>query len=108
MVEIFSQKGYDITVVNTICNATDERQTEARSLAKKSQAMIVVGGSHSSNTQKLFEICKDECKNTYYIQTPEDLDLTELRGLDDVGITAGASTPNNIIEEVQKYVRNEL
>ena len=110
LVEIIENKGYYISVciLNTICNATDERQTEARSLARQSQAMIVVGGSHSSNTQKLFEICKDECKNTYYIQTPEDLDLTELRGLDDVGITAGASTPNNIIEEVQKYVRNEL
>ena len=110
LVEIIENKGYYISVciLNTICNATDERQTEARSLARKSQAMIVVGGSHSSNTQKLFEICKDECKNTYYIQTLEDLDLTELRGLDDVGITAGASTPNNFIEEVQKYVRDEL
>ena len=94
--------------MNTICNATEERQTEARALAKASQAMIVIGGKHSSNTQKLFEICKAECKNTYYIQTLEDLALTELRGLDNVGITAGASTPNNIIEEVQKYVRDEL
>ena len=110
LVEIIENKGYymSVCILNTICNATEERQTEARSLARKSQAMIVVGGSHSSNTQKLFEICKDECKNTYYIQTPEDLDLTELRGLDNVGITAGASTPNNIIEEVQKYVRDEL
>ena len=110
LVEIIENKGYyiSICILNTICNATEERQTEARSLARNSQAMIVVGGSHSSNTQKLFEICKDECKNTYYIQTLEDLDMTELRGLDDVGITAGASTPNNIIEEVQKYVRNEL
>ena len=110
LVEIIENKGYyiSICILNTICNATEERQTEAKSLARKSQAMIVVGGSHSSNTQKLFEICKDECKNTYYIQTLEDLDMTELRGLDDVGITAGASTPNNIIEEVQKYVRNEL
>ena len=110
LVEIIENKGYyiDICILNTICNATFERQSEARKLAKESQAMIVIGGKHSSNTQKLFEICKEECKNTYYIQTPEDLDLTELRGLDDVGITAGASTPNNIIEEVQKYVRNEL
>ena len=110
LVEIIKNKGYyiNICILNTICNATDERQTEARSLAKESEAMIVIGGSHSSNTQKLFEICKDECKNTYYIQTLEDLDLTQLRGLDDVGITAGASTPNNIIEEVQKYVRDEL
>lgn len=110
LVEIIENKGYYISVciLNTICNATQERQAEARSLAKNAEAMIVIGGSHSSNTQKLFEICKDECKNTYYIQTLEDLDLTELRGLDNVGITAGASTPNNIIEEVQKYVRDEL
>ena len=70
--------------------------------------MIVIGGRHSSNTQKLFEICKKECENTYYIQTLEDLDLTQLESIDNVGITAGASTPNNIIEEVQKNVRNEL
>lgn len=110
LVEIIENKGYyiSICILNTICNATEERQREARSLAKQSQAMIVVGGRHSSNTQKLFEICKDECNNTYYIQTLEDLDVTELRGLDNVGITAGASTPNNIIEEVQKYVRDEL
>ena len=108
IVEIIAKKGYDITVLNTICNATEVRQTEARKVAQCSDVMIVIGDRHSSNTQKLFEICKDECKNTYYIQTLEDLDLTELRGLDDVGITAGASTPNNIIEEVQKYVRNEL
>lgn len=110
LVEIIQNKGYYICIciLNTICNATAERQTEARMLAGESDAMIVIGGSHSSNTQKLFEICKDECKNTYYIQTLEDLDSTELRGLGNVGITAGASTPNNIIEEVQKYVRNEL
>ncbi len=81
---------------------------ENKGYYRKSQEMIVVGGRNSSNTQKLIEICKDECKNTYYIQTLEDLDMTELRGLDNVGITAGASTPNNIIEEVQKYVRDEL
>ncbi len=110
LVEIIQNKGYYICIciLNTICNATAERQTQARMLAAESDAMIVIGGSHSSNTQKLFEICKDECKNTYYIQTLEDLDSTELRGLGNVGITAGASTPNNIIEEVQKYVRNEL
>ena len=70
--------------------------------------MIVIGGKTSSNTQKLFEICKNECENTYYIQTVNDLDLERIKSVDNVGITAGASTPNNIIEEVQKNVRNEL
>lgn len=108
IVEIISKKGYDIIVLNTICSATEERQTEAREIASDVDAMIVIGGSHSSNTQKLFEICKKECENTYYIQTIKDLDLTRLKSTDNVGITAGASTPNNIIEEVQKNVRNEL
>ena len=108
LVEIISKKGYDIIVLNTICNATEERQTEAAEIAAKVDAMIVIGGKSSSNTQKLFEICKSECENTYYIQTMKDLDLLCFKSVDNVGITAGASTPNNIIEEVQKNVRNEF
>ena len=108
LVEIIRKKGYDIIVLNTICNATEERQTEAARIAAEVDAMIVIGGRSSSNTQKLFEICKKECNNTYYIQTVKDLDLTCLKSIDNVGITAGASTPNKIIEEVQKNVRNEL
>lgn len=101
LVEIISKKGYDILALNTICNATEERQTEAKQLAKISEAMIVIGGKNSSNTQKLYEICKKECENTYYIQTLVDLDLKEFESFGSVGITAGASTPNNIIKEVQ-------
>ena len=108
LVEIIEKKGYDIIVANTICHATDERQKEAAELAKAADAMIVIGGKSSSNTQKLYDICKDECKNTYYIQTPVDLDLRKLQACNYVGITAGASTPNNIIEEVQTNVRNEF
>ena len=108
LVEIISKKGYDKVVINTICNATEERQTEARDIAKCVDAMIVIGGRHSSNTQKLFEICKKECKNTYYIQTLDDLDLNVFQSASCVGITAGASTPNNLIEEVSKHVRNEF
>ena len=105
LVEIISKKRYDISVLNTICNATKERQTEAKSIAKGVDAMIVIGDKHSSNTQKLFEICKKACNNTYYIQTLDDLDMNQLRSVETVGITAGASTPNKIIEEVQKNVR---
>ena len=105
LVEIISKKGYDINVLNTICNATKERQTEAQSIAEEVDAMIVIGDKHSSNTQKLFEICKKACNNTYYIQTLGDLNMNQLRSVETVGITAGASTPNNIIEEVQNNVR---
>ena len=108
IVEIIAKKGYDITVLNTICNATEVRQTEARKVAQCSDVMIVIGDRHSSNTQKLFEICKNECKNTYYILTSDEMDYTQIRSNNNVGITAGASTPNNIIEEVSKNVRNEL
>ena len=108
LVEIIEKKGYDIIVLNTICNATQERQAEAKEIAGRVDAMVVIGGKASSNTQKLFEICKKECENTYYIQTLKDLDFSELRFINNVGITAGASTPNKIIEEVQKNVRNEF
>ena len=67
--------------------------------------MIVIGGTHSSNTRKLYELCKSECENTYYIQTLADLQLELPNSVELVGITAGASTPNKIIEEVQNYVR---
>lgn len=111
LVEILSKKRYDNTVLNilnilnTICNATEERQREAKNIAGEVDTMLVVGGRHSSNTQKLFEICKKECGNTYYIQTPVDLDSEMFQCSSYVGITAGASTPNKIIEEVQEHVR---
>lgn len=107
IVDILSKKSYDINVMNTICNATEERQTEAGTIAEQSDAMLVIGGKHSSNTQKLYEICKSKCSDTYFIQTLDDLDLKKLQSFRSVGITAGASTPNNIIKEVQTYVRNE-
>lgn len=100
LVEILSKKGYDIIAVNTICNATAERQKEAEELAAVSDAMIVIGGKNSSNSRKLFEISKNQCENTYFIQTLEDLDLEQIQFSSSLGITAGASTPKNIIQEV--------
>ena len=100
LVEKFTKKGYDILVLNTICNATQERQVEAKRIASEVDVMIVIGGKNSSNTQKLYEICCGECKNTYYIQTLGDLNPESVHSVRSVGITAGASTPNHIIEEV--------
>ena len=117
MVEILSKKMYhkDVLkipkiyhILNTICNATEERQREARQIAAASDTMLVIGGRNSSNTQKLFEICKRECGNTYYIQTPVDLDSDMFQCSSYVGITAGASTPKKIIEEVQTHVRTNF
>ena len=100
LVEKILKKGYDSSVLNTICNATQERQVEAARIASSVEAMIVIGGRHSSNTQKLYEICLKECKNTFYIQTLGDLDPDSVSSVRSVGITAGASTPKKIIEEV--------
>lgn len=106
LVEILQKKFYDSTVINTVCNATEERQAEARRIAASSDAMLVIGGKHSSNTQKLYEICRESCKNTYFIETLVDLDSKPFQSFCHVGITAGASTPNKIIEEVQKKCQN--
>ena len=108
IVEILEERGYNSIVVNTICNATHERQVEARDVASRVDSMIVIGGKHSSNTQKLYEICRSVCANTYYIQTFEDLQSQNFQSGDSVGITAGASTPNTIIEEVHKNVGIKL
>lgn len=105
IVEIFKKKVYNVTVANTICNATEERQKEAKEIAASVDAMIVIGGRHSSNTRKLYEICSKECPHTYFVQTLDDLHLERPKAVSLVGITAGASTPNKIIEEVQNYVR---
>lgn len=100
LVEIIEKKGYDIYVVNTICNATSDRQKEAEELAARSEAMIVIGGKDSSNSRKLYEICKNQCANTFFIQTVDDLSSISLSSFTSLAITAGASTPNNIIQEV--------
>lgn len=108
IVDYIEKRGYYINVVNTICNATEERQEAAAKLADRADCMIVIGGAHSSNSHKLFEICKEKCERTYFIQTLDDLHLELPKSVSLVGITAGASTPNKIIEEVQKHVRNEF
>ena len=104
LVEILQKRVYNINVVNSICNATEKRQRETKELAASCDAMIVIGGNHSSNTMKLVEISEKECKNTYHIQTSVDLDLECFKSFRCVGITAGASTPKTIIKEVQEIM----
>ena len=97
----------DIVIFDTICNATDTRQSDARELAMNSDIMLVVGGRHSSNTVKLFEVCSRCCK-TYHIENSDELRTLKLPEAERIGITAGASTPAYIIKEVQtKMAENE-
>lgn len=90
----------NITVYDTICHATQVRQSDADALSRKSDLMIIVGGKHSSNTVKLFDVCKKNCKS-YHIETSDELYTLDLRNARAIGITAGASTPAHIIEEVK-------
>ncbi len=105
LVEKFEKKGYDILVLNTICSATQERQVEASRIASEVDVMIVIGDKKSSNSQKLYEICQKKCKNTYFIQTVGDFNPECVNSVRNVGITAGASTPEQIIEEVHANAR---
>lgn len=107
-VENISKRFYNSIIIDTICTATHERQQEADQIASDVEVMLVIGGKNSSNTQKLFEICKGKCEKTYYIQTKDDIKETWLSFARKVGITAGASTPSKIIEEVQLHVRDEF
>ena len=108
IVEKITEKCYDCRTLNTICNATQERQKEAEKIAANVDAMIVLGGKNSSNTQKLYSLCEAVCPHTFYAQTVSDLADYDFYGLLSVGITAGASTPTKIIEEVQTYVRRKF
>ena len=87
-------------VVNTICSATRDRQDAARALAGEVDAFYVIGGKHSSNSLKLLSVCKEQCERSFLIETPEEINPADLAGAARVGVTAGASTPNWLIEQV--------
>lgn len=90
------------SIFGTICNATSMRQSESADLSQKCDAMVVIGGRHSSNTRKLYDVCKENCENTQQIETVRELDFSLLESADSVGVVAGASTPAAIIKEVIK------
>ena len=91
-------------IFDTICSVTEKRQSEAGELAKKSDLMLIVGGRNSSNTNKLYETAKKEQPNTFFIESPSELNLIQFSPFSKVGITAGASTPGGIIQEVIKHM----
>jgi len=95
----------EVRVFNTICNATFENQDAARDLAKEVDIMIVIGGKHSSNTKQLLHICLQECQDSYLVESVEDLDKKWFNGKKVCGISAGASTPDWIIEDIVKKIQ---
>jgi 4-hydroxy-3-methylbut-2-enyl diphosphate reductase len=93
-------------IVNTICSATRDRQDAARALAGEVDAFYVIGGKHSSNSVKLLAVCQEQCPKSFLIETPGEIDPADLAGAERVGVTAGASTPNWLIEQVVARLRD--
>ncbi len=102
------EKTEEIQVYQTICPSTIVRQSSARELAKEVDAMLVVGGKHSSNTRKLYSVCRQIQPNTFHIETEKDLNLIELEKYEKIGITAGASTPDFIINRIIEVLKNKV
>lgn len=104
IVDVLVTKCRDLKISNTICNATTLRQNAARKVAEMVDVMFVVGGKNSANTRRLYKICKEICEKTFHIETKEEIDKSVLIGVNKVGVTAGASTPKNIIDDVIEYL----
>src|SRR5947209_2680004 len=92
-------------IVNTICSATRDRQDAARALAGHVDAFYIIGGKHSSNSIKLLSVCREQCAQSFLIETPDEINAEDLRGARRVGVTAGASTPNWLIEQTLARLR---
>lgn len=101
-------KNIELVVKNTICRATELRQKETEELSKKVEYMIVIGGENSSNTRKLYEIAKKNCKSCICVETAEGLNSEEIKKYNKIGIMAGASTPQESIEEVIEKIQQKM
>lgn len=94
----------EVIIDKTICDSTENRQLEARKISKECNKIIVIGGKNSSNTKKLFEISSENCKDVFFVETIEDITNIEFESNDKIGILAGASTPEEIINDVKNYI----
>src|SRR5687768_5935595 len=96
----------EVQVVNTICSATRDRQDAARALAGMVDVFYIIGGRHSSNSVKLLAVCKEQCEKSFLIETEDEIDAKDIAGAERVGVTAGASTPEWLIEKIVKHLEN--
>lgn len=108
LVAILRNMFYNLTVSNTICNATEERQEETKKLAKISDFFLVIGSNSSSNTRKLYEIAKGNCHNVYLVNGVNDLNNVRIGKNDILGVSAGASVPDYLIQEITDYARTNF
>ena len=98
----------EVVVNNTICDATSVRQTEAVQLAKSADVLVVVGGKNSSNTNKLVKICRDFQKDTHHIEEMSEIDVAWFQGKRRIGVTGGASTPHEVVDQVGNHIAGLL
>lgn len=101
-------KDIKIEVKNTICNATKIRQEETKEISKKVDCMIIIGGKNSSNTKKLYDIAKENCKHTFIIETKDEIEKSQIQDFEKIGIMAGASTPKESIDEVINKIKERI
>ena len=106
VVERLRERGIEPIVKNTICFATKQRQECAANLADEVDAIVVIGGKNSSNTTHLYEICKQHCPKSVFVENVSELDPSLFEGCETVGVTAGASTPDYQISEVVDYLES--
>ena len=104
VLDVLKARVKELTVRMTICAATSQRQQEAGELSRQADVMVVVGGRNSSNTKKLFETCSLRCPRSIMVETPEDVPTGVIREADRVAITAGASTPQWLLEAVRERI----
>lgn len=104
IIDVCMKKADDINICNTICDATEVRQDESIELAKRVECMIVIGGYNSANTKRLTSLCAEIMPKTYHIESADDLDSEWFEGVERIGITAGASTPSTVIEDVRSRI----
>ncbi|MCK4667746.1 4-hydroxy-3-methylbut-2-enyl diphosphate reductase, partial [Candidatus Dependentiae bacterium] len=95
----------ELRVYNTICDTTSNRQADAKTIALQADVMLVVGGKNSANTRRLFDICKAEGVKSYHIQSADDIHKDMFSGVETVGISAGASTPDIIVKAIVKKIK---
>ena len=105
---LHAQVDSNMAILDTICTATKDRQEEVRNLSRRVQAMVVVGGKNSGNTRRLAQIAREAGVFTVHVETAEELPLQELKAFERIGLTAGASTPSWIIEEVALTLKESL
>lgn len=98
--------GSEIRWIDTVCQPTKDRQEAAEALAGRCDVVLVIGGAHSNNTRRLVDTCRNRCERVHWLQTAEDLDPAWVRETDTVGITAGTSTPDTVIDAVESALRN--